>query len=216
MVTLRIDKPIEEQLQRSRLHHSESSISVTDRHPMKQIIAKNASLRINFGWSFESQGQFENMMRECITEIVPRFHNAAGNIISDSQCSWIGFVPFNVFERVVYEDLSTYGLIVFNNELVDFQIAVVKFISEHKSFREHSLLRNDFYRFDYYKSIRSNPVALEDAFHYFIESIKETSGIKTIPLEYLEESIGCHYLLHPDVFFELQDFYMLKGTIYGR
>jgi hypothetical protein len=116
----------------------------------------------------------------------------------------------------VYEDLSTYGLIIFNNDLIDFQIAVISFIAQHKSFKEHSLLRNESYRFDYYKAIRQDPIALEDAFHYFIDSIKETSGLEVIPQGYLEECIGCHYLHHPDVFFELLDFYTLKGSIYGK
>jgi hypothetical protein len=218
MVTLRIDRPIEEQLQRRRLHirHSSHAMAVTDRHPMKQIIAKNASLRINFGWSFECLNQFERMMEECIEQIVPKYNSAAGNMVSDGQCSWLGFTPFNVFERVVYEDLSTYGLIIFNNDLIDFQIAVISFIAQHKSFKEHSLLRNESYRFDYYKAIRQDPIALEDAFHYFIDSIKETSGLEVIPQGYLEECIGCHYLHHPDVFFELLDFYTLKGSIYGK
>lgn len=218
MVTLRIDRPIEEQLQRRKLHIRSSSAihGETDRHPMKQIIAKNASLRINFGWSFESLRQFENMMNECLEEVAPKYNEHAGNMVSDGQCSWIGFIPFNVFEREVYEDLSTYGLIIFNNELIEFQIAVVEFISKHKSFREHSLLRNDAYRFDYFKNIRKDPNALEDGFHYFIDAIKETSGLEVVPLGYLEEAIGCHYLYYPDIFFELLDFYTLKGAIYGK
>jgi len=218
MVTLCINKPIEDQLQRKRLHMRSSAAfpGTTDRHPMKQIIAKNSSLRINFGWSFESLKQFETMMSECLEEVAPKYNDAAGNMISDRQYSWLGFLPFNVFERVVYEDLSTYALILFNNELIDFQTEVVEFIAQHKSFKEHSLLRNESYRFDYYKSIRHNPTALEDGFHYFIDAIKETSGLEVVPLQYLEEAIGCHYLYHPEVFFELLDFYILKGAIYGK
>jgi len=30
----------------------------------------------------------------------------------------------------------------------------------------------------------------------------------------IEEYIGCHYLYHPDLFFELVDFYKLKGSVY--
>lgn len=223
VVTLRIDKPIEEQLQRKKLHvrsndrlPSSTGRLDSDRRVMKQIISNNASLRIEFGWSFESLWQFERMMKECLQEVAPRYNDSTGNIISDSQCSWIGFVPFNVFERAVYEDLSTYSLILFNNEMIEFQTDVVKFISKHKSFVEHSFLRNHSYRFDFYKTIRHNPAALEDAFHYFIDSIRETSGLETVPLGYLEEAIGCHYLHHPDVFFELLDFYTLKGNIYGK
>lgn len=215
VVTLRANKPIDEQLGRHFLPVSPIPSS-DDNYPIKEIIAKNASLRVDFGWSFESMQQFQSMMAECVSYVAPKYNPSAGNIISDAQCSWIGFSPFNVFERSVYEDLSTYGLIIFNNELVSFQTDIVTYISQHKSYRAHSLLRDDYYRFDYYSAMRHNPAALEDGFHFFMESVKDTIGLPWVSVKYLEESIGCHYLHYPEVFFELQSFYTLKGAIYGK
>lgn len=215
VITLQIDKPICDQLRRVKLDPYTLS-DFKDTRTLKKIIEKNSSLRINFGWSFESLDMLETMMKECIEEVLPRYESSVGNMVSDCQCSWIGFVPFNVFDKVIYEELSADSLIRFNNELINFQIDVVEFISRYKSFRSHSLLRNDTYRFKYYKEIRHNTEKLSDAFHYYMDSIKDTSGLEIIPQGFIEESIGCHYLHHPEIFFEILNFYKLKGSISAK
>jgi hypothetical protein len=212
-VKLNICKPIEDQLNRrkliSRTYRTKGSID-----GLKKIIENNSSLRISFGWSFESSAQYKRMMEECMEEVGPHYNMFLGTMASDGRCDWLGFLPFNTFDKLMYEDLGIYGMIIFNNELIDFQTDVVKFISEYKLFKQHSLLRNSDYRFDYYKSIRNNVDELAEAFHYFVDSIKDTVNIETIPRQYIEEQIGCHYLYHPDIFFELLEFYKLKGVIY--
>lgn len=211
--TLSIDKPIADQLNRRRLT-SRAGREKGNINGLRAIIDKNSSLRVSFGWSFQSAKQYTDMMSECIEEVAPRYNMFLGTMASDARCDWLGFLPFNTFEKVVYEDLGIYGLILFNNELIDFQIDVVTFISNHKIFKQHSYLRNSDYRFDYCKAIRNNTDELAEAFHYFIDSIKDTVGIETIPRQYIEEQIGCHYMYHPEIFFELLEFYKLKGVIY--
>jgi hypothetical protein len=66
------------------------------------------------------------------------------------------------------------------------------------------------------RNIRKNPTALVDAFHYYIDAVKATTGIDSIPRLFAEEMLGCHYLYHPEIFFELIEFYTLKGTLYDE
>jgi len=213
-VNLNILKPIEPQLNRRRLFIRSNSADPGRPEAIKMIIDKNSSLRVNFGWSFETDGLFKEIMHDCEQEVLPNFNTAVGTMVSDLRCSWIGFVPLNIFERTYYDDMSLYSLILFNNDLIDFQIAVIKFISEHKIFKQHSMIRNDRYRFEYFKDCRNDPVRLADAFISYMESIRESSFLDRIPRDILEEQIGCHYLYHPDVFFELLEFSKLKGEIY--
>ena len=212
-VSLDICKPIEDQLNRRRLvaRSNRAEVNVTS---LKTIIERNSSLRIKFGWSFESAAQYTQIMEECMEEIGTRYSAIFGRMMSDDRCSWLGFSPFNIFDKAIYEDFRTDQLIAFNNELIEFQTTVVRFISEHKIFRQHSLLRNPDYRFDYYKIIRNNVDELSDAFQYYIDSVKDIVGLESIPRQHIEEHIGCHYLYHPDIFFELLEFYKLKGVIY--
>ena len=211
--TLNLFKPIEEQLGRRRLIHR-STREKGNSQLLKKIIDTNSSLRISFGWSFESAYHYRTMMNECIEVVAPRYNIFTGTMVSDAKCSWLGFLPFNTFDKIVYEDMNLYSLVLYNNELIDFQIDVVKFISEHKIFKQHSFLRNSDYRFDYLKAMRHRPDELSEAFHYYLESIEDTVGIRTIPRQHIEEQIGCHYLHHPEIFFELLEFYKLKGQIY--
>jgi hypothetical protein len=44
----------------------------------------------------------------------------------------------------------------------------------------------------------------------------KSTGINSIPRSFVEEFIGCHFLHHPDTFFELVEFFMLKGNIYDK
>ena len=157
---------------------------------------------------------YKEMMKECIEEISPKYNILTGNMMTDGRCDWLGFIPFNTFEKAAYEDMSLYSLLLFNNELIEFQTDVVKFILQHEAFLQHSLMRNDDYRFNYFKARRKDPVALGDAFNYYLECVKGTSGIDKLPRRLIEEYIGCHYLYHPDLFFELVDFYKLKGSVY--
>lgn len=105
-------------------------------------------------------------------------------------------------------------LIAFNNELINFQIDVVKFITQHKIFRQHSLLRDAMYKYNYFKKCRKDPDALADAYHYYIEAIHDGCMLTAISRDLLEMEIGCHFLHHPDLFFQLLDFSILQGSVY--
>lgn len=212
-ITLDPLSPIETQMGRQKLV-SRAGREKGNVNDLRAIIERNASLRVAFGWSFESGGQYEQMMEECLKEIVPRYNMYLGSMISDLRGSWLGFAPFNAFEKHEYEHLGIYGLIIFNNELIDFQTEVVRFISKHKCFLQHSLLRNADYRYKYFKAIRNNPGELFEAFHYYLDAINDTISMTAIPRQIIEEQIGCHYLGHPEVFYELLEFYKLKGVIY--
>ena len=212
-VTLNILGPIEDQLNRKRVvsRKGDDQGTVSD---LKDVIKRNASLRISFGWGFESGYQYEQMMEECLNEVLPKYNTVSINMESDMRVSWLGFMPFNMFETAVYDHLGIHELIIFNNDLINFQIDVIKFISKHKCFLQHAFLRNSDYRFHYMKTMRNNPDRLCDAFHYYIDAIKDTIGITTVLRQHLEEQLGCHYLKHPEVFFELLEFYKLKGVVY--
>lgn len=212
-IKLDITKPIDLQLNRHRLV-SRAGIGQGDIVKLKSIIEQNSSLRVAFGWSFESAAQYEEMMDECINIVMTKYNGLTCPMASDLRSDWLGFMPFNVFEKMLYEHLDVHDLIIFNNKLIDFQIEVTKFISTHKCFLQHSLLRNATYRFNYYKLLNKNPDELSEAFHYYIDSIKDIVGITTIPRRHIEIDIGCHYLYHPEIFFELLEFYKLKGVIY--
>ncbi len=211
-VSLNPLKPITDQLNRKALYHRRSA-DKGDPIKLQKIIEENSSLRIDFGWSFESPVMFETIMAECIEKIAPKYNIGVSNLVSDGRCSWLGFLPANIFERMVYENLSTYGLVIFNNEVVSFQEEVVEYIINHKIYKQHSLTRNDRYRFEYLKSIRQDKNALEDVYWQYINAIKDTIQIKCIPRDIIEEDLGCHFLHHPDLFFELIAFTKLKGEI---
>src|ERR1035437_3796944 len=108
--TLSILKPIEEQLGRRRLVHR-SYREKGNAELLKKIIDKNSSLRVSFGWSFESAKQYTDMMEECIAEVSPKYDIFTGSMVSDIQCSWLGFLPFNVFDKMVYEGMSLYSMV---------------------------------------------------------------------------------------------------------
>lgn len=211
-VSLDLMKPISSQLNRHRLYHRELENPGDDR-AVRKIIEQNLSLRIAFGWSFESTTMLEKVMQDCIEEVIPKYNTYVGNMCSDTRCDWLGFMPFDVFEREVYRYFSIYELIRFNNELVNFQEEVVQFISNHKIFRQHAIVRGQRFRFEYFKAARRDPVALSDAFLYYVDSVKATSLVGAVPRDILEEDIGCHFLYHPEVFFELLEFLILKGDI---
>jgi hypothetical protein len=205
-------RSVPNQLSRRTLHHRRSE-DKGDPVKLQKIIQENSSLRIDFGWSFESPIMFETIMGECIEKIAPKYNIGVSNLVSDGRCSWLGFLPANIFERVVYEDLSTYGLVIFNNEVVGFQEEVVEYVINHKIYKQHSLTRNDRYRFEYLKSIRQDKNALEDVYWQYINAIKDTVQIHCIPRDIIEEDLGCHFLYHPDLFFELIAFTKLKGEL---
>ena len=212
-VKLDITKPIEQQLNRFRLV-SRIGRERGNVQELRDIIDKTSSLKVSFGWNFKSRDQFEIMMQECIAEVTPDYNMLTGTLVSDLALNWIGFMPFDVFDKMVYQDLGIYGLILFNNELVNYQIDVISFVSRHKFYIQNSLLQNPDYRFKYYKSIRNNQVALLEAFHYYIDSVISVDDTTLITRRRVEETIGYHYLNYPEVFFELLEFYKLKGVIH--
>lgn len=212
-VLLDATKPAEDQLHRKKLI-MRSGAERGDPSAIKNIIQNNSSLRLGFGWSFESERQLSDMMNECLYELCDQFNSSMPRLVSDMRGDWVGFLPYNSFEQYEIEQLSTYGMIIFNNELVNFQIDVARFILQHKSYQQHTFLRNKKYRYEYLKSIRKSPEDLDDAFHYYMSAIKDTTGLEKVPRSYVEETIGVHFLYYPELFFELIDFYTLKGSIY--
>jgi hypothetical protein len=201
-----------------RLHrkHIDSSCEITQPSisEIKKIIEHNISLRVSFGWSFETAEFYTSMMSECVEKVSPNHNVYAGNMVADLSCGWLGFVPYNAFEKEVLNNLSVQELIVFNSDVIEFQTNVVKFIASHKVFLQHAFLRDRDYRYNYLRSKRKDPEELVSAFHYYIDSIKTTSYINNIPRQLVEEDIGIHFLEHPGEFFELLDFYKLTGEIY--
>lgn len=180
---------------------------------VKKIIDRNTSVRVDFGWSFESDKILTDTVNQSLELIKPKYEIPVYNIVSDMRCSWIGFMSMNAFEREQYENLSLYNLIAYNNEIVCFQEELIQSITSQKSFVQHAITRDKEYRYDYFKSIRNDRTELEAAFSEFVDAIKDTIMIRSIPLYLIEDSIGCHYLNCPDLFFELVSFSILKGDI---
>lgn len=181
---------------------------------LRRIICNNASLRVDFGWSFESGGYFETIMKECLQNTLPRHTEFLPQMVSDLRCSWIGFMPFNSFEAMAFERMSLYSLIAYNNDLVDFQIDVIKFIINHPIYKQHAILRDEKYRFELFKVARKNPDLLAELYGYYMEAVSDVCGIESLPRDILESEIGCHFLHHPKVFFELLNFSILQGKIH--
>ena len=111
-------KSIKDTLQRRVLHHRADRESESNRAELKKIIDTTASLRVGFGWSFEDISTFTQLINKCMAESASNFNIGLNGLVSDLSGDWIGFRPYNVFERAIFEDLSTYGLIIFNNELI--------------------------------------------------------------------------------------------------
>jgi len=212
-VTLNILKPIYDQLGRRTLAHRNGG-NKGNAEEIKKIIEKNSSLYVGFGWSFESSHFYNIIMNDCIREVIPNFNEHAGQMISDTRCSWLGFVPHNTFEKSAYENLNIPELILFNNELVNFQHDVIRFIAQHIIYRQHALLRDDRYRFAIFKAVRKDRIALADAYYYYMRAVHDVGLINALPRELLEEHIGSHFLHHPDLYFELLEFSILKGEVY--
>jgi hypothetical protein len=153
-------------------------------------------------------------MDDCVEEVAPKYNPDIGRMVSDLRCSWLGFEPHNMYDKEIYKDLSSYELINFNNDIVDFQTDIVKSLITHPIYTQHAFLKDEWYRFETFKAIRKNRDLLEEKFHYYIKSIQEISVIVSLPRDLLEQDIGVHYLYHNDLFFELLEFYVLKGVIY--
>lgn len=213
-VKLNLLKPVEGQLHRRRLF-PRSGRDKGDPVALKKIIEENASLRVNFGWAFESTHHYQQVMDDCVCNVIPLFNENAGLMTADGTCSWIGFVPHNSYDREVYKNMSVYSLILFNNDIIEFQTKVIEYISNHKIFRQHAMMRDDQYRFAYFKDLRKNKEALAEAYHYYMAAVHEVCLIDSLPRDLIEEQIGCHFNYQPDLFFELLEFSILKGEIYG-
>lgn len=217
-VFVRLGRPIDEQLRRRQLHHRQGEDKGKPLE-LKKIIERNASLRVEFGWSFESSTHFESIMSDCVDIVFPKFNvtdkKPFGYLTTDLRCSWLGFVPFNIFEQEIFDDMTIPELIDFNNELINFQVDVVKFLTQHKVFRQHAILRDAMIKFNYFKEVRQDPDALADAYQYYMEAIRDACLLETVPRDLIEMEIGCHFLHNPDLFFQLLNFSILQGTVYG-
>jgi glutaredoxin-related protein len=152
-------------------------------------------------------------MKDCQSAIRSPFTGFTVSLISDRHADWFGFEPFNVFDKMFYNDLCVEDLVYFNNKLIEYQTEIVKFVASHKIFRNHLILRDRYFRFDYFKTRRKDPVALSESFQYYMDAICDVMGLSHIPRDVIEEDVGCHFLHHPSVFFELLEFYKLKGQI---
>jgi hypothetical protein len=203
------------QMNRRRLLHR-SGYDKGNVSEIKKIIEQNASLRIGFCWSFETMSHLKEIIIEGLEQIAPKYNEHTGNLITDMRCDWIGFVPFNIFDKAILDDMSIYSLIIFNNELVDFQVELIDFILKHPCYRHHAFLHDRDYRYGMLKAIRHDPVALAEAYIYYMDAVVAVNGLRSIPTLFPEETIGCHYLHHPEVFFELTEFYILKGMLYNE
>lgn len=181
---------------------------------IKTTIQLNSSLKVSFGWSFESDYQLLSIMKECEEYIFSQYNEAAGSMITDMSCDWVGFVPHNAFDREIYNGMSMYSMILYNNEMISFQENVISYLTSHPMYKDHAILRDEWYRFNYFKKIRKDSVALSIAYQYYMDAVKNTCGLESISKDILETQLGCHYLYHPDLFFELLEFSILKGEIY--
>jgi hypothetical protein len=204
---------VDPQLERRTLYQR----STTDQglsSSLKSFIDNNSSLRIGFGWSFESINVMKAMIDECLQSLESSYGDLQCNLVTDMRGDWFAFMPYNTFERVIFEKLDNYELIAFNNHLCNFQIDMVKAVRGHKIYQQHLILKDTDYRYDLFKNARKNPDALSELFHTVIESLEGTLGVVTYPRQIIEEMVGCHFLYHPDTFFEILEFYKLKGMIY--
>lgn len=210
-------RPISEQLNRRRLHVRRTP-DLGNHNELKKIVERNSSLRVDFGWSFESLRHYETIMSDCIEKVFPRFdlgsYRPFGSLTTDLRCSWLGFLPFDIFEHDILNNMTVPQLIFFNNEIIAFQTEVIEFISQHKIYKQHSLLRNYAYKFDYFKQFRKDPDALTEAYNYYMEAIRDACLLTSISRDLLEMEIGCHFLHNPDLFFQLLDFSILQGMVY--
>jgi len=213
-VVIDLQRSAEDQLLRRKLQFR-SSGNQGDIKVLRNIIERNASLRVEFGWSFESAWHYNKIMDECLEVVLPKYNVGVNPMVSDLRCSWLGFVPYNIFEKDVFYDLSPASLIIFNNDLVDYQTDVVRFISNHEIFKQHSLLRDDRHRFDFFKSRRKNRDQLADAFDLYVDAVRDVCGLEVLSQDLIDEQIGCHFVYNSELYFELLNFYKLKGLING-
>lgn len=203
---------VHSQLNRRQLFQR-SSGGIGNPLSIQKIIEQNSSLRIDFGWSFESETQFKSIIVECIEKISPKYNIDMIDIISDMRCSWIGFLPLDKDTRMAYANLSMYEMILFNNEIIAFEEEIVKYIVGHRVFRQHALTRDSRYRFNYLKSIREDADALEDAYWQYLTAIHDTVQIPQIPRDIIEQDLGCHFLKYPVLFSGLLLMTKLKGEL---
>ena len=216
-VNLHPNLPVGPQLRRREIYHR-SGPDKGQVNELKKIIEKNSSLRVDFGWSFESSRHYETIIQDCIDVVFPKYITDTtrpfGHLVSDLRCSWLGFVPFDIFEQAMFENMSIAELITFNDELLAFQIEVVEFIVNHEIFKQHTLLRNAMYKFEYFKEARKDPDALVEAYRYYMNAIHDACMLTAISRDLLEMEIGCHFLQHPDLFMQLLEISILQGTVY--
>jgi hypothetical protein len=212
-VTVNMYEPVENWLRRAELSVESIHIDTTSRLAFKKTILWNSSLRVDFGWSFDSNRSIHYMMEDVINSVQASSMYIRCNIVTDTQLNWIGFLPYNIFETVDFDSLSNYGLIVFNNNLIKIQTDIISKVISHKRFLEHAILRDSSYRYNFFRSIRHDENILSDAFHSYMDAFAAAGIVSHIPIEMIEQDIGSHFLRHPDLFFELMNFYTLKGMI---
>jgi len=104
-------------------------------------------------------------------------------------------------------------MILFNNEIIAYEEEIVRYIVDHRTFKQHALTRDSRYRFNYLKSIRDDVNALEDAYWQYLAAIHETVQIPQIPRDIIEQDLGCHFLKYPILFSELLSITALKGEL---
>lgn len=211
-VTLDASKPIETQLTHQLITYNDIINGLTVQQA-KDRINWNSSYRVSFGWAFESATLLSETVNDALSHVLPMYNSFLGYITSDQCGNWIGFLPFNAFEREAFDNLSLYELAMFNNNLIEYQAGIVKQIVNNKCFQQHALLRDADYRYSYCKKFHHSPDNLENLYHYYVNALSDTLGVALVTERKIYEDIGCHYLHYPAVFFECLMFYKLKGVI---
>lgn len=206
-------KPLSEQLNRRFLYHR-ANRPKGEHVAIKKIIESNASLRVSYGWSFESTWQMSTVFDEIEQIVHPKYNCQVNQIISDTRGDWFGFLPFNAFEKEMLDDLSLYSLIEYNNDLMNFQIEVIDYFISHPLFKQHMLIRDDKYRFTRFKEVRKDSAMLTLLYREYIDSLINILGHESFPKDIIDMEIGCHFVYNPELYFELMNFSVLKGELY--
>ena len=186
------------------LHRSECIMYIRDR----------SSFCVFFGWDI-SEEDLTIIMNDCINNVIPNFSIGTGKMFTDISRRWLGFEQINLFEEEYYlRDLNTYSLILFHNEIINFQDSVLTFVTEHEIYKNYQIIKDSNYRYEYFKDRQKDRYKLSEGYAFYIDAAKYLNSKLTEKI--ISMDIGCYFLNHSDLFFELLNFSLLKGDISGK